>query len=150
MKKHQEKTTGKLTSLLIITVVAAAFIGFTYFNFTKQTDTEIAEQPASAYLSQGRQEAGISAELVCMVNDAYMGGKKQIPVPFEGKTYYGCCQMCVGRIKNDPQVRYAKDPVTGEKVDKSEAYIVRKGNHSDEVLYFQSKENFSLYKQTSP
>lgn len=30
--------------------------------------------------------------LVCMVNDAYMG-KEQIEVPFEGKMYYGCCNM---------------------------------------------------------
>lgn len=32
------------------------------------------------------------SEEVCMVNNEYMG-KKQFEVNFEGKIYYGCCQM---------------------------------------------------------
>lgn len=49
-----------------------------------------------------------------MVNDAYMG-KKQIEVPHDGKTYYGCCKMCVERIPKDKSVREATDPFSGEK-----------------------------------
>ena len=49
-----------------------------------------------------------------MVNDAYMG-KKQIEVPHDGKTYYGCCEMCVERIPKDKSVREATDPFSGEK-----------------------------------
>ncbi len=37
---------------------------------------------------------GLPKDLVCMVNDAYMG-KKQLPIKFEGRMYYGCCEMCV-------------------------------------------------------
>ena len=67
-------------------------------------------------------EAKISSNLVCMVNNAYMG-KEQIPVEFEGKTYYGCCNMCVDKINNNREVRYAIDPVTGREVDKATAFI---------------------------
>ena len=93
-------------------------------------------------------EEGLPKDLVCMVNNAYMGGKKQFPVEFEDKMYYGCCEMCVKTIQNDRQVRYAADPVTGEEVDKSKAFIALKpGSANGDVLYFASKENYKKYKQ---
>lgn len=60
---------------------------------------------------------------VCMVNDK-VSGKPQIPVEFEGKTYYGCCQGCVKRINEDRTVRYSTEPLTGREVDKATAFIV--------------------------
>lgn len=81
--------------------------------------------------------------LVCMVNDAYMG-KQQIEVPFDGKTYYGCCQMCKERIPKDESVRYALEPRTLHKVDKATAYIVLIGDQ-DEVAYFESKESYEQF-----
>ena len=69
-------------------------------------------------------EEGLPKDLVCMVNNAYMG-KKQFPVPFEEKMYYGCCEMCVNTIKNTREVRYAKAPVRGQEVAKSNAVIAR-------------------------
>lgn len=85
-------------------------------------------------------------ELVCMVNDAYMG-KPQIPVPVNGKTYYGCCQMCVGTLNKNESARTAKDPFSGKSVDKTEAYIVLV-KEEGEVAYFESKENYLKYKKT--
>lgn len=91
---------------------------------------------------------GLPKDLVCMVNNAYMGGKKQFPVEFENKMYYGCCEMCVKTIQNERQVRYATDPVTGEEVDKSKTFIALKsGSSNGDVLYFASKENYKKYKQ---
>src|SRR5688572_17328234 len=66
--------------------------------------------------------AELSKDQVCMVNNAYMG-KKQIPVAYDNKTYYGCCQMCVEKIKTNKAVRYATDPYTGKEVDKASAFI---------------------------
>jgi|SRR5690606_110458 len=82
-------------------------------------------------------------DLVCMVNNAYMG-KKQFEVPFEGKTYYGCCNMCVERIPVDKDARVAVDPYSSKEVDKSEAYIVLVSGQGH-VAYFESEENFKLF-----
>lgn len=80
---------------------------------------------------------------VCMVNDLHMG-KKQIEVPFDGKMYYGCCNMCVERIPNDENVRQATDPHTGVKIDKASAYIVSL-NQQGNVAYFESEENYQNF-----
>lgn len=80
-------------------------------------------------------------ELVCMVNDAYMG-KKQMEVPFDGKMYYGCCDMCVKRIPEDATVRMAVDAHTGAKVDKATAFIVLLDEVHGNVAYFESEKNY--------
>ncbi|NDK55625.1 hypothetical protein [Pontibacter fetidus] len=91
-------------------------------------------------------EEGLPKDLVCMVNNAYMGGKKQFPVAFENKMYYGCCEMCVKTIQNEREVRYATDPVTGEEVDKSKAFIALKpGSNNGDVLYFASEDTYKQY-----
>ena len=80
---------------------------------------------------------------VCMVNDQYMG-KAQIPVEVEGKTYFGCCEMCKGRLASEPATRQATDPVTGAPVDKATAVIGRQAD--GKVLYFASAESFAKYR----
>ena len=80
---------------------------------------------------------------VCMVNDAYMA-KDQIPVPVNGKTYYGCCQMCVKTLNEQETARIAIDPQTNEKVDKTEAYIVLLDKEGT-VGYFKNKANAEAY-----
>lgn len=92
------------------------------------TDTSVAQD-----LSSGVRVA--DPVEVCMVNDKVMG-RPQIPVEFEGKTYYGCCQGCVARIKFDRSVRYAVDPVSGKVVDKASAVILE--GPGGEALYFES------------
>ena len=72
-------------------------------------------------------------------------GKPQIPVPVNGKTYYGCCEMCVGTLNNDQTARIAKDPFSNKPVDKTEAYIVLM-KKDGKVDYFESKENYLSFK----
>ena len=81
---------------------------------------------------------------VCMVNDRFMGSK-QIPVEFDGKTYYGCCAGCVKRIQTSAAIRTGKDPLTGKAVDKALAYA----SMDDEgyVLYFESEANFKDFAE---
>lgn len=71
-------------------------------------------------------------------------GKKQMEVPHGGKMYYGCCEMCVEKIPNDPSVREAVDPFTGKKVDKANAYIVMVSDEG-EVAYFENEENYKQF-----
>ncbi|WP_020534843.1 hypothetical protein [Lewinella cohaerens] len=88
----------------------------------------------------GRQ---VIAQQVCMVNDTYMG-KDQIAVPVNGKTYYGCCQMCVTTLNEQESSRQASDPLTGEEVDKAEA-IIAVLNQDGSVGYFKNETNYQNY-----
>lgn len=78
--------------------------------------------------------------LVCMVNNAYMG-VPQLEVPFEEKTYYGCCEMCQERIPKEKKARTAVDPSSLRDVDKADAYIVLVGENG-EVAYFENEKNY--------
>lgn len=82
-------------------------------------------------------------DLVCMVNNAYMG-KPQMEVPVDGKMYYGCCEMCVGKLNNEQSARTATDPYSGNPVDKAEAYIVLTDGDG-RVAYFESEENYHAF-----
>ena len=57
-----------------------------------------------------------------MVNNAVYE-KDQIAVQVDGKTYFGCCEMCKGRLASDASARSATDPVSGKTVDKATAVI---------------------------
>ena len=89
-------------------------------------------------------DGSLPKELVCMVNNAYMG-KDQFLVEFEGKQYYGCCEMCVKTIQNERQVRVALDPLTGKEIDKAGAFIALKPGSNSDVLYFESEENYRKF-----
>lgn len=88
------------------------------------------------------KEVKVDKSLVCMMNDKYMGGKKQIPIKVEEKTYYGCCQGCVTALQYKRSTRYSIDPFSGKEVDKAKAYIVLKEDGSKGVWYFESVENY--------
>jgi YHS domain-containing protein len=80
---------------------------------------------------------------VCMVNNRFMG-RAQIPVVVEGKTYFGCCEMCKGRLAKDATARFAKDPVSGSDVDKSSAVIAKR--EDGQVLYFENAQNLERFQ----
>jgi YHS domain-containing protein len=84
------------------------------------------------------------ADLVCMVNNAYMG-RPQMPVEVEGETYFACCDMCVGRLNRDPASRLATDPVSGRPVNKAKAVMAR--TDDGKMFYFENAENFLAYGQ---
>jgi YHS domain-containing protein len=99
----------------------------------------------------GAAQAGEKAELkrvetkkVCMVNNQVFE-KDQIPVAVQGKTYYGCCEMCKERLAKDAAARTATDPVTGKPVDKATAVIAAMPD--GKVLYFESQETFDQYSK---
>lgn len=84
----------------------------------------------------------VDSDKVCMVNDKFMG-IEQIPVKADGKMYYGCCKNCIAKIQNNQNnVRFAKDPLTGETVDKADAYTVSLKDRTRKILYFKSEQNY--------
>lgn len=85
----------------------------------------------------------VDSKYVCMVNDQQFN-KEQIPVIVDGKTYYGCCEMCKNQLKKDVTSRVSVDPVSGKEVDKAVSVI---GVTSDgRVYYFENEENLQKFK----
>lgn len=108
------------------------------------TPASMAAAPAAAEPSRGAPLTRVAeASQVCMVNDQFMG-REQIPVVVEGKTYFGCCEMCKGRLASDASHRTAKDPVSGKMVDKATAVIGKR--ESGDVVYFENEANFAAYR----
>lgn len=71
-----------------------------------------------------------------MMQDMVMA-QPGIPIQHDGKTYFGCCPMCSGRIAADPgRFTKAKDPVTGATVDKATALIY---GFRGRAYYFESE-----------
>lgn len=85
----------------------------------------------------------VETKKVCMINNQLFE-KDQIPVQVEGRTYYGCCEMCKEKLAKDAAARQAVDPVTGKKVDKAKAVIAALPD--GKVLYFESTETLAKYK----
>ena len=123
-----KKALYKAMPLTVVLILVSLSIGYTI-------------RQAHAGLSLQR----VQLEQVCMVNDSF-GGKPQIPVMVDDKTYYGCCPGCAEKIKNDLSVRIATDPVSGAKVDK--AMAVTGADDKGKVFYFESEENFNKYAET--
>ena len=74
------------------------------------------------------------------------GGRPAVVLEMlEGRTYYGCCEMCKGRLGSDPSSRVSTDPVSGNTVDKATAVIGRAGD--GRTLYFENNQTFAAYAQ---
>ncbi|HET7435435.1 MAG TPA: hypothetical protein VFN10_12075 [Thermoanaerobaculia bacterium] len=84
----------------------------------------------------------VEPKTVCMINEHAMG-KDQIPVEVEGKTYYGCCEMCKKALATDASKRVAVDPVSQKQVDKAKAVIA--SQEDGKVFYFESDANLAKY-----
>lgn len=141
--------------LSIVAIAAVLFIGCSE-NKNNETTSSIevnsaAPSPATptSNVKSNEPKKGdhVLSNLVCMVNDVYMG-QQQLEVAFDGKMYYGCCEMCKERIPQDESVRYAIDPQTVKKVDKATAFIVLIGD-SGEVAYFENEQNYNAFKNSA-
>jgi YHS domain-containing protein len=88
----------------------------------------------------------VAKDEVCMVQKYFMASGKLTPVPLDGKTYWVCCQGCKNTITQDPQERWAVDPVSGRKVNKADAVLGRAPN--DSVLFFENEKNRDAFVPT--
>lgn len=75
---------------------------------------------------------------ICMLEDKVQE-KAGIPYAYEGKTYFLCCPMCKQTFASQPdQYSKARDPVTGQMVDKATAPALAYG---EQAYFFQSTES---------
>lgn len=86
----------------------------------------------------------VETKTVCMINEHAMG-KDQIPIEIEGKTYYGCCEMCKKALAADAAKRVALDPVSGKQVDKATAVIA--SQEDGRVFYFENEANLAKHNK---
>ena len=129
----------KALTIFSFCLIAAStlLLGRVYAGESNQSSTE--KEPQSVI-------SPIDSKYVCMINNQSFN-KEQIPVEIEGKTYYGCCQMCEAKLKSDPSSRNAIDPVSGRQVDKATAVI---GTTPDgTAYYFESGENVKAFNKSS-
>jgi YHS domain-containing protein len=125
-----------MTRIIAIMVVLAV-------SACSRTEPQLSEaDQAPAALPAGMTRIA-DASQVCMVNDQFMG-RAQIPVVVDGRTYYGCCAQCKDKLANQSAARLARDPVTGEFVDKAQAVIVQ--DASGKVLYFASEATLRRFR----
>lgn len=84
----------------------------------------------------------VETKRVCMMNNSVFPND-QIPTIVDGKTYYGCCPMCAGKLKSDSALRKAVDPISGKEIDKAQAVIG--ANSKGKAFYFENEGNFKRY-----
>lgn len=126
---------------LSLRILFISFLVLTFIiSFSAFTQADNSNQQTSSSLTE------VDSKYVCMVTNQLFV-KEQIPVEVEGKTYYGCCEMCKAKIKNNPQSREATDPVSGNKVDKAQSVI---GATADgDIYYFESEENLGKFNPSA-
>ncbi len=135
------------SKVLFIAIATASFL----FSCSSEPEKSAANTPPHAMAQGAAQQAStnqkfeiVPNEKVCMVNDRFMG-IKQIPIEVEGITYFGCCPDCVKKLQENLNgVRYSNDPVSGEKVDKASAVII-KNNEDGMVQYFGSEASANQF-----
>lgn len=86
----------------------------------------------------------VESQYVCMVNNRLFPNE-QIPVEVEGKTYYGCCEMCKGTLANHSESRMSEDPFTGSKVDKAQS--VAAADPEGKIYYFENEKNLKEFNR---
>ena len=90
------KTKFSILSLFLISLLISSCN-----NQTKQIE-ESSNKKKIEYsdetISKAAEVAKIESSKVCYVNNKFMG-IDQIPVEFENKIYYGCCEGCVLKLK---------------------------------------------------
>jgi YHS domain-containing protein len=129
MPETSSKPSGRRLGLAALVVLVALIAGLSY--------------AASEGKAKSNNLKRVETKKVCMINNQIFE-KDQIPVEVQGRTYYGCCEMCKERLANDAASRTAVDPVSGKEVDKAKAVIAAKPDGS--VLYFESEESMEKYE----
>ncbi len=124
MKKKVPSSFLKFAGLLIIAPIAAWII-----------------------MGAGGNKAGltiIDPSHTCMGSNMAQA-KAQNYADIDGKRYYGCTNMCITNLKENPGFRYGIDPVSGKRVDKATALVAKQSHGA--LLYFEGEETFRAYKE---
>ncbi|MBA4058358.1 MAG: hypothetical protein C0490_26810 [Marivirga sp.] len=142
--KKKIKTWNVFITTFTIVLFGGAFIWMFYSIYSQERAKYKADEEYKASMPIPGEP--VAHDLVCMVNNMYMGSK-QIEVRINNQTYYGCCQKCVKDLNTDESTHFAVDPLNKKKVDKALASITIKPDKTGAVLYFESEENIKKYFQ---
>lgn len=135
-------TTKRALSAILSVLAAVLFAIPAIAQADKPAKPGMSMGDAPATQPSGKLSKVDSVKRVCMVtNKAFPDD--QIAVEVEGKTYYGCCEMCKGRLTSDAKLRTAVDPVSQKTVDKADAVIA--ADSKGKVFYFENDENLAAY-----
>lgn len=135
----------KTNTFAVKVLTILGFILIASMPFSERTMADKSSQDAG-YGQSKSALSEIESKYVCMINNQSFD-KEQIPIEIDGKTYYGCCQMCEAKLKGDPSSRMAVDPISGKEVDKATAVI---GTTPDgAVYYFESEKNLKAFNDNS-
>jgi len=145
--KKPAKKKGKLEewfiNILAIVLLGGGLVIIVYMttqmsgNHAKETDQYIASLPSPSDT--------ISHNKICMVDDIYQGDYPTLSVRLSNNTYYGCDSKAIHELSSKQDVRFAIDPVTKRKVDKSLAVVGLHPKRDGKVLYFESNETLKKY-----
>ncbi len=91
--------------------------------------------------SDGVKQVG--AKHICFINHKRFDRTLK-SVEVNGKTYYGCCNDCLAKLKDDAESRMAVDPVSGAKIDKADAVIGMDKNGN--VYFFENMLNLHKFR----
>ena len=127
----------------VITSLAICLVGA--FVHVPTASAQDADPTAEEGLAASTLEQ-VEAPYICMITNKVFDSE-QIAVPIGETTYYGCCQMCVSKLNGNPESRYAVDPVSGTRIDKSEAVLGAAPDST--VYYFESLDNLRAFNPPS-
>lgn len=90
----------------------------------------------------------IPNRFVCMLRGD-VKSRPTLPIEVNSKTYWACCQNCLGKLqRNENNVLFAIDPLSGESVNKADAIIRRDPQNNKRVFFFKSNETYNQYLET--
>lgn len=95
-----------------------------------------ADSPAQAWLMR------VKPNEVNMVTNRYTQSE-QSAVKMEGKLYYTSGEAYIANLKQNPSIRFAKDPISGRTIDKAEAAIYI--DASGRAIYFKTDDSFKNF-----
>jgi hypothetical protein len=137
-KQNQTWSTTEKRVLISIGVVLLVFIIIWYTN--EATEKYAAENAYKTYIDKQ-----VPDSMVCMVS-GMVKNKALNPIEVSGKTYWGCCDNCLMKLKNNiDNVIYAKDPFSGALICKAGSLKRLNPENKEYVLYFESDKNYELY-----
>ncbi len=96
----------------------------------------IKEVPAEMWLKK------VNSDEVNMVTNRY-AGKQQSAIVIDGRTYYATGEGYAINLSGNQTVRFSRDPVTNEIIDKAGA--VTYADASGRILYFESETTFESF-----
>lgn len=140
-KRNRERRQNIVTISMVILLFGGWFGWLSYNIYQQERHDSIIRENLKSMPAPG---VSIEPKMVCMVNNMYMG-IDQIPVAIQDKIYYGCCDQCVRDLTTNETVRYAVDPYSNVRVDKSRAFITMDPRKRGAILYFESEENARKY-----